>query len=145
MLQKSSAASQDSFMESEMRFWPQHLTILGHNSISHKQQFWHVLSLLYNCDTCNGNNKLPYYYMTTGISALSCMYRAKNVGCFFHCTFTRLIYLHCLVTTEHVRLRTHAKSHCPYEQFYWMGFFCEMKAWICIVRIALIHFSHTLQ
>lgn len=55
-------------MESEMRFWPRRLTILGHNSISHKEPFWHVLFLLSNCDTRRGNNKLPGYYTTTKIS-----------------------------------------------------------------------------
>lgn len=42
-LQNPSATCQDSVMESERRFWPQRLTTLGHNSISHKEPFWHVL------------------------------------------------------------------------------------------------------
>lgn len=67
-LWKSSAACQDSLMESEMRFWPQRLTTLGRNSISHKWQFWRVLVLLHNCDACSGNNKLSCYYMTTETS-----------------------------------------------------------------------------
>lgn len=84
------AACQDSFMESEMRFWPQCLTLLGHHSVSHKQQFWHVLLLLYNCDTGSGNNKLPCYYMTTETSLCLVVCTVLKMGTASHCAFTRL-------------------------------------------------------